>query len=63
MEKHEAVLSIIKDARTDRASKASLKRLQKALKALGLTEEGTRSVEAYLDYRDGRNGELYPQYR
>ena len=63
MTKAEAVVTIIRDARTERSSKASLKRLRAALSVLGLSAEDQVTVEYRLCYRDPyNNGELYPKF-
>lgn len=63
MTKIEAVTEIIRDARRDRSSKASLKRLRRAGKQLGLNEDEQRELESVLEYRPSANEEVYQFYR
>ena len=62
MTKIEAVQAIINDARTERSSKASLKRLRTAMKALDLSDSDKAEIETRLEYRDWESGELYTPY-
>lgn len=63
MSRIEAIHEIIHDARTERSSKASLKRLRKAGRALSLSQEEQLQLELLLDYRNRYNGdELYPKF-
>jgi hypothetical protein len=57
--KLQAVLDIIYDARTQRSSKASLKRLRRAGRSLELADEEQREVEAALEYRPSASEDVY----
>ena len=50
MNKAEAVIQIIREARTDRGTNAAAKRVAKALKTLGLDDKELIHVLCYLDY-------------
>lgn len=62
MSKLQAVIEIIHDARVQRSSKASFKRLRKALRALGLMDDEQQEVEALLEYRPSAKEGVYPYY-
>lgn len=58
MDKAEAVMTIISDARSTRSSTASAKRTVTALKVLDLDDSEIIRVLGYLDYCD-ENGKPY----
>ena len=50
MNKAEAVIEIIREARKERATNTSVKRVVKVLKTLGLDDKELIHVLGYLDY-------------
>lgn len=59
MTKLEAINAIIQDIRAERTTKASLKRIQRAARILGLSPIETLHLERNLDYREADGG-YYP---
>lgn len=63
MTKLEAVTELIREGRRNRMSKASLKRVRKAGKVLGLEPEyEQQSLECFLEFRDRNTYKLYPSF-
>ncbi len=62
MSKLKALLVVIKDANSEKASKTSYKRLKLALEVLGLDDAEQRYVESALGYRNRPDGDLYPYF-
>lgn len=62
MEKITAVREFIWDSNNKRPSKASLKRIRKAGKVLGLSATEQIEIEQALDYRKWDTAELYPKF-
>jgi hypothetical protein len=60
MSQFAAILALLEQSGQKRNSRASHKRLLKACKALGLTDEQTRTLESIFEYRMGVDGDLYP---
>jgi hypothetical protein len=61
MTKGDAVNAIIFDARADRSSPTSYRRMLRALRVLGLTEEEQQEALWHLDYLDADRNP-YPRY-
>lgn len=57
-----ALITIVHDARRERGSRTSYKRVVSALRTLGLDERQRNVVLCYLDYQDAE-GVPYPIYR
>ena len=62
MTKQQALLNIIKDARAERSSRASYRRVRRSLTALGLSEVEKLNMLVYLDYHYPDTDQPYPQY-
>ena len=63
MNKANAVITIIRDARVERSTKTSYKRVLKALEMLELTSHDRIQVLVYLDYVHPDTRLLYEQYQ
>lgn len=63
MTKAEAVDTIINDARANKGSKTSLKRLRRAMKALDLAATECIAIEQRLNYRSYETAELYKVFQ
>jgi hypothetical protein len=57
----EAIIELMRDARTERSSRASYKRVCKALNALDDGSLDRIRILQYMEYCDG-DGKLYPFY-
>lgn len=57
-----AIIALIRDARTERTSKASLARVNRALRKLGLTNGESGHILSVLDYAR-EDGELYDCFK
>lgn len=64
LKKGQSVLEIVRDAGSEKMSKASLTRLRKALKVLGFVANGPGqyAVEERLDYRSPQTHKLYKEF-
>ena len=60
MDKAQALIEIVRDARKDRASASSYRRVVKALKVLGLSTPHIRHVLEHLEYVNSATGEPHP---
>jgi hypothetical protein len=58
MTKLEAIETILKDSKSSKITPASLKRIQRAGKALGLDQDEQTRLEQVLEFRNS-NGELH----
>ena len=50
MLRHEAIITLLKDARAEKTSVTSYKRVRRALASLGLTEGAENAILVWLDY-------------
>ena len=56
-----ALMEIIVEARRERSTKAGLRRMRAAARALGMAADEVWDLELLLEYRD-HNGDLYPRF-
>lgn len=63
MTKADAVIVLMRDARSERTSKTSLARVRRACRALDLSLDDMDRVFSYLDYANPTTHELYNQYK
>lgn len=60
MNKLEALLELMREARRDRASPTSYRRMLRVCRALELNAEDQKVILGYLDYVDRVSGEPHP---
>ena len=62
MDKVAAIITLIGDVRREKASRTSMLRAERALRALGLNDEDLKRMMVYLDYWMVTTGKPWPHY-